>query len=282
MTAKDQPVHVFPGARRADVSGVAPEIADIVEDIRGLGYALIPDYLDARKIGDYSARIDRLYAEQVREFGADNMAAINDEGVCRSLFAYDDVFIDLLRAPVLMKVCRHFFGPVFTLHVQRAVLSAARQQHAAAVWHREPAYQNFTSSVPVALSTIFFLDGSAAENGGVHVLDASHKFDLFPTDSYVRRHEKLVEAPPGSLLVFDSALFHRGGYNSSNDVRRSIVQIYSSPLLKQATDIPHALNGRLRGDPELEMLLGYTTMPDAGDLAYRQRKLRQKAGGSDY
>jgi len=71
-------------------------------------------------------------------------------------------------------------------------------------------------------------------------------------------------------------LFHRGGYNTSNELRRSIVQIHSSPLLKQATDIPRTLEGRLQEDPELRQLLGYTTEPAESDLAYRQQKLTQQ------
>jgi ectoine hydroxylase-related dioxygenase (phytanoyl-CoA dioxygenase family) len=272
-------IDVFAGARRATYDGIAAHIRDHVEDLSNNGFTLLPNYLDEDRIVRLSSKIDQLYERQVAEFGAENLARINDEGVCRSPFAYDADFIDLMRDPLVLDICRNFFGSVFTLHVQRAVISYPDKKHAAAAWHREPAYQNFTSSVPVAFTVIHLLDGSSEENGGIRILPGSHRYELFPTDGFVRRHQQVVKAPRGSLLIFDSALFHRGGFNIANTVRRSIVQIFSCPLLKQATDIPRGLGGRRPDDPELAMLLGFTTTPDEGDLAYRRRKLGSAGGG---
>ena len=61
----------------------------------------------------------------------------------------------------------------------------------------------------------------------------------------------------GDLLVFDSALFHRNSANNS-ERRRSLVTIYSSPMLKQQTDIAGQV-GNLSLKDTGRVLFGVTT-----------------------
>ncbi len=266
---------VFHGAERYEYDHVAEDVAPHVERLDFAGYTVLPGYLSAHPNQALRQAVRDVYDRQCSEFGADNLARIGDAGVCRSPFMDDSLFCDLLKDPFLLKVMRHYFGPLFTLNVQRGVISAPNERHPASVWHREPAYQNFTTSRPISFSTIYLIDGSSAENGGIHILEGSHRFEGFPSDRYAIDHQKVVEAVPGSLLVFNSALYHRGGQNVSDQPRHSVVQIYTHPLLKQAIEYPRALGGRFRDDPELAMLLGYQAALAVGDRAYRSQKLEQ-------
>lgn len=268
-------VDVFPALRRADYTMFAPSIRLAMEEIETIGYTLIPDFLSAETVKDLSRRADEIYAAQVEDFGLDQLTAIGDLGVCRSPFAYDDAYLTLVEASGVDGLARALLGSVYILHVQRVVISTNAHRHGAAQWHREPSYQNFTSSAPIALTAIYFLDEANGTNDGIYVIDSSQRLEAFPSDEFVRRHERRIDAPSGTLLIFNSALFHRGGVNRSDTPRRSIVQIFSTPLLKQATDIPDGVGQRLRGvSSTLDMLLGYTTQPSKGDRQYRERKLK--------
>lgn len=275
MSAKAE---VFHGAQRHAYDCVAEDIVTHIERLDFAGYTVLPNYLPAETNNALRGRLGDLYDAQCREFGADNLARIGDAGVCRSPFIEDEMFRGLLKDAFIMKIMRHYFGQVFTLNVQRGVISVPSERHPAAMWHREPSYQNFTTSRPISFSLVYFLDGSNTENGGVHILEGSHGFEAFPSDRYAVDHEKIVEAGKGSLLIFNSALFHRGGQNVSGRPRHSVVQIFTHPLIKQAIEYPRALDGRFRDDPDMAMLLGYQTALAESDTAYRTHKLEQIKG----
>lgn len=266
---------VFHGAERHAYDHVADDILTHIERLDFAGYTVLPGYLSTKTNDALRARLGSLYEAQCRAFGKDNLERIGDSGVCRSPFMDDEMFRDLLTDTFVMKIMTHYFGQIFTLNVQRGVISVPSVRHPAAVWHREPAYQNFTTSRPISFSLVYFLDGSNSENGGVHILEGSHGFETFPSDRFAADHEEVVEAGEGSLLIFNSALFHRGGQNVSGKPRHSIVQIFTHPLLKQSIEFPRALNGRFRDDPDLAMLLGYQTALADSDMAYRTHKLEQ-------
>ncbi|MDD9926791.1 MAG: phytanoyl-CoA dioxygenase family protein [Rhodospirillaceae bacterium] len=216
---------VFHGAERHQYHQVEQDIVPHIERLDFAGYTVIEGFLPTDRNDALRNAVRDVYDRQCADFGEDNLVRIGDAGVCRSPFMEDAVFREVLTDPFLMKVMRHYFGPLFTLNVQRGVISAPNERHPASVWHREPAYQNFTTSRPISFSVIFLLDGSALENGGISILEGSHRFETLPSDRYVADHEKVVEAGPGALLVFNSALFHRGGQNVSDRARHSVVQI---------------------------------------------------------
>ncbi len=266
---------VFHGAMRHEYERVDADIVAHIERLDFAGYTTLPGHLAPAVNGALRQAVDRVYGAQCEAFGADNLERIGDSGVCRSPFIEDDMFCDLLKDPYIKQIMHHYFGALFTLHVQRGVISEPNERHPASVWHREPAYQNFTTSQPISFSVIYLLDGSNSRNGGLHILEGSHRFETIPSDTYILDHEKVVEAEEGTVLIFNSALFHRGGRNISDRARHSVVQIFTHPLLKQSIEFPRGLEGRFQDDPELAMLLGYQTALADTDLAYRTRKLEQ-------
>lgn len=269
---------VFHGLQREDTPDTDPSLAIHVERLEKLGYTILPNHLSTAQNDDLRQELQAVYAQECEAFGLDNLAAIDDLGVCRNPFMVSEKFRNLLKDPFVTKLMRHYFGDVYILNVQRGVINQADEEHPASVWHREPAYQNFTTSKPISFSVIYFIDGSTPENGGVHILEGSHRFETFPSDQYVLDNQEVVQTPPGSLLVFDSALMHRGGQNRSRAARHSLVQIFTHPLIKQTIDYPACLGGKFKDDPELAMLLGYTTAPLQSDQAYRERRLKQIQG----
>jgi ectoine hydroxylase-related dioxygenase (phytanoyl-CoA dioxygenase family) len=108
------------------------------------------------------------------------------------------------------------------------------------------------------------------------VLPGSHRHEVFPSEEFLRRHECGIEAPAGSVILLDAMLYHRGGHNTSPEVRRAVNTTYTLPLIKQQIDLSKALDGRYRDDPFLSQLLGYETEIDPSVVAFRQRRLQRK------
>jgi ectoine hydroxylase-related dioxygenase (phytanoyl-CoA dioxygenase family) len=270
----DKTVKVFPAAERDAAPAVTAELAVHHEEIARNGYTVIEGALSADACRKLLDAIPDLYRRQAAEIGGEAMLAkMDDEGVIRSPFADDEGFAELLLEKSSSALVAGFLGPKYLLNLQRVVLNKPAKDHATAVWHRDHAYQNFTTSAPVSMTVIFQLDGSNPDNGGLFMLPGSHRFNGFPSDDYVRRNEAPVVCGPGGAVVMDSAVFHRGGQNVTDKTRHSVVQIFTIPLIRQNTNLPHQLGGKFRNHPALARLLGYDNPLPESDLDYRKMRL---------
>ena len=67
--------------------------------------------------------------------------------------------------------------------------------------------------------------------------------------------------PAGSLIVFDSMLWHSGGYIFTASVRRAFNQQYTRPFIKQQLDYPALLKGKVDLESDLAQTLGMWSIP---------------------
>ena len=120
---------------------------------------------------------------------------------------------------------------------------------------------------------MFCIDDFSKETGGTTVVPYTHKMDVLPSNQYIEKNSMLVEAKAGSVIMFDSMLFHRAGYNSSKKTRRGINHMFTVPIMKQFYDFPNALKGRFSEQPNLSQLLGYTSQVPKDDVEWRNSRL---------
>jgi ectoine hydroxylase-related dioxygenase (phytanoyl-CoA dioxygenase family) len=83
----------------------------------------------------------------------------------------------------------------------------------------------------LGLSTIWAIEDFTDENGATQVIPGSHRWANEHPDE--RPHDVVTAAmPAGSVVVFDSALWHRGGANRSSGTRLCISPQYCQPWLR--------------------------------------------------
>jgi ectoine hydroxylase-related dioxygenase (phytanoyl-CoA dioxygenase family) len=244
------------------------------EEIRNVGYAVVGGGLAADELQLIREKIDGIYERQLAEIGGEErLRRINDANLARCLVGYDDYFIRLAAHPRLVSLCRRLLGENFILMSQNGVLNRPADEHYQVTWHRDLNYQHFVSSRPLALSALFCIDEFSAETGATYLLPASHKSEAFPSAEYVRAHQRQVEAPAGSVIVFDAMVYHRTGHNRSGRVRRAVNHIYTLPLIKQQISLPRVLGGKFSDDPFLRKFLGYETETADSVQHWREFKL---------
>lgn len=247
----------------------------LVEEVRDMGFAVLPDALDEGRLAAARELIDAIYERQVEEIGGvDRLQLIGEADVARNLVEYDDLFVEVAANPGPLEVVRRLLGDYVVLMSQNGIINRPgdHYQHA---WHRDLQYRHFTSSRPLGVSVLYCIDEFSVASGGTHLLPGSHRREDFPSPEFVERHEVLVEAPAGAALVFDAMVFHRAGVNTSGEVRRAVNHIFTVPLIQQQISLPTALNGRFADDPRLRQLLGYEAPPEANALAWRRTRLRR-------
>jgi ectoine hydroxylase-related dioxygenase (phytanoyl-CoA dioxygenase family) len=192
--------------------------------------------------------------------------------------AYDELFLSLVTDRRILDIVERLLGDYFIVMLQNGILNVPQigADQTSGYWHRDFGYQHFVSSRPIGVTAIHCLDNFNGVTGGTRVLPNSHRQETFPSEEFLRLHDRGIEAPAGSVVLLDSMLYHRGGHNTSPNVRRGINTTYALPLIKQQINLPEALKGRYREDPFLARLLGYESEVDPDVRSFRQRRLRRK------
>ena len=72
--------------------------------------------------------------------------------------------------------------------------------------------------IPITINAIWALSDFTGENGATRIVPGSHKYDSSP--EYGREYDAVTATmPAGSVMIFDSALWHGGGANNSDHRR---------------------------------------------------------------
>lgn len=249
--------------------------ADVhVEELRYEGFTLVPSGLEAAELADLRARLDDVYARQVAEAGGEEaLARCSDLDVARAPLAYDPAFVSVAANPNLLAVVEWMLGSNFVLMQQNGLLTRPATDNYQARWHRDLSYQHWISSEPLAINALLALDEFTVESGATYVLPASHHRPEFPSDQYVRRHERPLEAPPGTFLVLDGMLFHRAGRNVSTRPRRGVNHVIGRPFLGQQFDFAALLGDRYADHDLLARYLGYRWRPQPDVVSWRAQRM---------
>jgi ectoine hydroxylase-related dioxygenase (phytanoyl-CoA dioxygenase family) len=268
-------VHAFGVKEYHDASTLIDKAA---EDVTLIGYTIIRDVLTDGQLQSIRKKLDAIYERQVTEVGGEEqLHQINDAFTVRCPLAYDDEFLEVATQRAVLAVVEKLLGDYYTLMLQNGILNypAKGTKQNAGAWHRDLNYQHFTSSRPLSISALFCIDPFSQETGGTQVLPASHKTEKFPSPDYIRSHGTVVNATAGSVLVFDSMMFHRGGLNTSPNVRRAINHMYTLPFVKPQISFPRVLDGKFSDDAFLRKFLGYESEPGENVPQWRQTKIAQ-------
>lgn len=243
-----------------------------IEEIKINGFTVIEGILAEDDLKNYREAIDRIYFEQEKKFGRDNLKKINELDMARCLLAYDKSFIRLAIIPEILKIIEFFIGEYFILNLQNAIINHPNKKHHQTSWHRDLPYQNWVISKPISMNCLFAIDPYSEETGSTQVVPFTHNLEEIPSENYCEKYKVSVSAPPGSAIVFNSMLFHRAGNNSANIIRRAVNQIYTVPIIKQQIDIPSALGDYKPDDLFLRRFLGFESNVPRSELEWRTQR----------
>jgi ectoine hydroxylase-related dioxygenase (phytanoyl-CoA dioxygenase family) len=262
-------------------AGIKTDQDQFAEEIQLTGYTIVPGAFGDADLAAARNKMAEIYEKQTAEIGGmDNLVQIGDQFTIMCPIAYDEFFLRFVTSPIITSVIEKLLGEYYCLMLNNGILNVpgAGDKQTPGRWHRDLGYQHFVSSRPLAVTALVCIDDFTENNGGTSLLPGSHKAEKFPSDQYVTRHQKSIEAPAGSVIVFDAMLYHRAGLNRSGQVRRAINTTYSIPLIRPQIDLPRYLKGKGSDDPMTRRLLGYDNLIDDSVLAFRKRRLERARG----
>jgi ectoine hydroxylase-related dioxygenase (phytanoyl-CoA dioxygenase family) len=266
-----QPISTHAVTRRDTANS---EVERHVEEIRRIGLTIIPNAFTKEEMEYARRRIYEIYDEQIAEVGGeDKLVQIKDANIVRSLLAYDECFMHIVKHPLALAVARACLGERISLASQVGIINRPGTQNYVENWHRELQYQHLTTSRPLAVQTLVAVDEFRPDNGATFFLHGTHLFENFPSDEFVRKWQVQGLAPAGSIFMFDCLLYHRSSPNHSNRDRLAINNFYTLPILAQQIDLARTLDGRYSATQEDRELFGYQWNPPPSVKAWRQQKI---------
>lgn len=113
--------------------------------------------------------------------------------------------------------------------------------------------------VPIALNALWALTDFTEANGATRIVPGSHRYDHPP--EYGGVYETIAaEMPAGSVMLFDSALWHAGGTNRTDQRRFSLSCYYCAGWVRQQENLLLGIPRKTaQGFPRrLQELCGYS------------------------
>lgn len=255
----------YPGFSQHNVDN---ELEYHLENLSVRGYSVINNVLSKEKSAEIMQLVISLYDKQEREFGRERLIELNELEVHRGLVCEDEVFLKMIEEPKVLAIVHALIGKTAILNLQNASCLRTAQKHYQSAWHRDFA-KDFVASKCLSVNAFWCMTDFTCENGATWVLPHSHKLEDFPSERYIVENSLQVEAPAGSVILWDSLLLHKAGFNTTTQIRLGINHMYTRPFLKQQFDYPEFLKGRIDVESQLGQLLGFWSIPPKSVVEFR-------------
>jgi hypothetical protein len=176
-----------------------------------------------------SELLDSPYIRHPKEAGADRLADLVNKG---------EVFDIFYTHPRLLAGIAHVLGPLIKLSSlnYRAAKPGMGLQKLHVDWQEavEPGHYKVCNS-------IWLLDNFSKENGATRIVPGTHRSGKLPQNvlqdpEASHPDEVIIEAPAGSVFIFNSHAWHGGTNNRTEKIRRSIHSYFCTTDQPQQVD----------------------------------------------
>ena len=239
-----------------------------VEKLKLLGYFVVESVFTPNELAKISQKLDKVWDQQVAKYGQDFLNSLGDWGVARGMMKYEQIFMDLIIHPTIIEYVDYIIGETAILNLQNGILLFPSENHNQGRYHRDFA-KDFISSKLLSVNALIAVDDFTKKNGATFFIPRSHAYEEMPSESFIKETELQVTAPAGSIIFFDSLIWHKGGENRTSKTRRAINQQYTRPFIKQQLDYPKMLNNLVDLETKLAQKIGLWSVPPKGVESYR-------------
>jgi ectoine hydroxylase-related dioxygenase (phytanoyl-CoA dioxygenase family) len=251
---------------------LAPALGRLAHD----GYFVLERVLDDAFLEATRRAMYRAQEGVLGEVGRERLERAGELGVLRLPMKFDPHFYRFLEIPALLQVVDATVSPTAIMHLQNAFILPSFGTGSATpdvfqnTYHRD--FPRHLNGYVASVNVFFAIDEFRADNGATFVVPGSHQKAEAPTPEHMRDHAVPALCPAGSMLVFDSTLWHAAGRNLSGRDRLAINHQFTRSFIKQQLDYVRALGAEaVQAQPgRTQQLLGwYTRVVTSLDEYYR-------------
>lgn len=196
-----------------------------------LGYVLVPGVLDAAFVEDLRSGLEACRQADfgdLRESGQRTDSHFQGQYVL-NLLLRDPAAARLLEPEPIVDTVRSLLGPCVMLNASVGLVSFPGASRTGTDWHADHVL-TVSPQPPLATQVprvccMVYLDDLDDDIGPTHVVPGSHLWKKIPSwKPDINPPSEALKPTAGSVLFFDSALWHRGGAMVSKDrPRRAMV-----------------------------------------------------------
>jgi ectoine hydroxylase-related dioxygenase (phytanoyl-CoA dioxygenase family) len=239
------------------------------EKMKEFGWIVFEDALEEEFVNEINMYLEQAY-EIRRQIQVDNGIGEQTKGTLHHLVGRNEVSIEFLARGYCDAQIRHFLDGNYILNSLGAVINIKDNHPYVQNIHRD--IRSFTGSFKVMIQMMVVLDDFTLDNGATYFLSGSHKQDIKPGEEEFYAHADRAVARKGSLILFDSNLWHAAGNNRTDQPRRALTMAFTRPFFKQQLDYPRLMGYDLAADlsPHMKQILGYNSRIPADLYEYYQ------------
>lgn len=221
------------------------------------GWTVVPRFLDVDLLDTINAALVPSLAlrDAIRQR---NNVSENTDGTLHHLLMDAPCYMELLaRFELLDELLGGFFEGNFILNAYGGVINNADTRSYVQTVHRDIRFSSDTKRF--MLNALVMLDDFTVENGATHLLSGSHSLAERPSDSMFFEQASRAIGERGSVLLFDSRVWHATGINRTASPRRALTLSFTCPFFKQQLDYPRLFgySNLSRRDPWLRQVIGF-------------------------
>ena len=238
------------------------------------GWVVVPDVLSVAEIEVYRARLLDLAGAE-RADGSGRMHSDDHGQHVRWLMNKGREFEKLVAHPRVVPYFEHLLGQDYTLSTLTSNLIYPGA--ADAPFHVDNALGAMPEplpSFPIFVNTLWLLDDFTPENGGTRFVPGSHRWLKKPPraeDPLALCHpdEIRLNAPKGSVFLFNGATWHATGANQTEEPRICLICFCCRSFMKPMFDFVHFVEPEVvaRATPEMRRIYGFDSRPQGPDRA---------------
>lgn len=230
-----------------DLPKPTKDLNKLRDDLKRWGYCLIQDGMSKEQVERARKRvIAQADGERLAGVACFNGSppppnqAIPNTQLVHCLIAKGEQFVQILEqdpagcqaAPVIEQLISETIGPDFLISSFISII--AGKHNIPQNMHQDQACSPHQTDYPLTCNTMYLLDPFSAENGGTLVIPGSHLI----ASKGVSINEPLppainLEAPAGTVVVFEGRVLHGTGVNTTDQRRVMIVTNSLKPFMRQ-------------------------------------------------
>lgn len=262
-------------------------VIDTFAAVRTVGFAVVEGVLDRGMLHETRDRMYGVRDRIVADVGADRLVRAGELGVLRLMLKYDPFFLKYLELPQVVEAVDAIVSDTAILHLQNGFIlpsfqPSEQQQVFQNTYHQD--FPRVLNGYVASVNVFFAVDEFTRENGATWVLPGTQHLPACPPMEERAARGVVLECPAGSMIVFDSTLWHAAGPNTSGRDRLAINHQFTRSWIKQQIDYVRALGDRVveAQAPRTQQLLGwYTRVVTSLDEYYRpaEQRLYRKSQG---
>lgn len=244
-------------------------IADFKSHMQRYGWYLFKDFVPTNLVNRMIIDLEDSYKE-CRKIQIKNGVG-NSDGTTHHLIGQGDSFLEYLELfEKLDEYAESYFGGKYILNSFGGNILNSGSSYAGEV-HRD--IRSFSGDLPLMLNTIVMLDEFSDENGATLLMNKGHHYGDKPLEGIFNKHSFKIRGGAGSVVLFNSNLWHRAGINITDKPRRSVTPMFTRPFYKPQFDYTQFIK------PDhsiwIKQLLGhYSRIPKTLDEWYQKPEKR--------